>query len=86
MTVEQSDFINAVCELVDAVFVEHCLPVDADGHLNEEFTVESALRVLKEIRAAPEFASRHRWADRILANSDLPSIKWLDVPGGGSAW
>ena len=48
------DLVNAVCKLVDAVFIEHCLPVGTEGHLNEEHTVESALALLREIRAAPE--------------------------------
>jgi hypothetical protein len=80
------DFINAVCELVAAVLVEHCLPVGTEGHLNEEHTVECALIVLRKIRAAPELSSLHSWADRLLANPDLPSIKWSDVPGHGGPW
>ena len=48
MTMEP-DFADAVCKLVEAVFVEHCLPVGSEGHLNEEFTVECAFAVLREI-------------------------------------
>jgi len=77
------DFVDGVCKLVEAVLVEHCLPVGTEGHLNEEFTVECALAVLREIRAAPELSSRHGWVDRLLANPDLPTVKWSDVPGGG---
>jgi hypothetical protein len=80
------DLVIAVCELVDAVFIEHCLPVGTEGHLNEEHAVESALVLLREIRAAPEFAPRHNWTDRLLTNPNLPKLTWLDVPGGGGLW
>jgi hypothetical protein len=76
------DFVDAVCKLVEAVLIEHCLPVGGEGHLNEEFTIECARAVLEDLRTAPEFSSRHGWADRLLANSDWPEVKWLDVHGG----
>jgi hypothetical protein len=65
------EFVDAVCKLVDAVLVEHCLPVGAEGHLNEEFTINCALTVLREIRATQELSSLHKWADsRLLAHTD----------------
>ena len=81
---ENPKFVDAVCRLVDAVFIEHCLPVGSEGHLNEEFTVECALAVLRKVRAAPEFSSLHGWANRLLANPDIPEPDaWSRVPGGG---
>jgi hypothetical protein len=79
------DLVDAVCKLVEAVLVEHCLPVGGEGHLNEEFTVECALGVLEMFRTAPEFSSRRGWVDRLLAHSDLPETKWSDA-GGGNPW
>jgi hypothetical protein len=67
MTKEEinQDLVDAVCKLVEAVLVEHCLPVGGEGHLNEEFTVECALAVLEVFRTAPEFSSLHGWVDLI---------------------
>jgi hypothetical protein len=67
-----SEFVDAVCMLVDAVLIEHCLPVGGDeAILNEVATVNCTLAVLREIRAAPEFSSLHQWADkRLLAHAD----------------
>ena len=56
------EFVDAVRKLVDAVLIEHCLPVGTEGQLNEEHTVNCALNVLREIRAAQELSSLHRWA------------------------
>jgi hypothetical protein len=53
---------SAVCKLVDAVLIEHCIAVDQ--HLwHEEHTVDCVLAVLREIRAAEELTSLHNWAD-----------------------
>jgi hypothetical protein len=64
--------IDAVRMLVEAVLVEHCLPVGGDeGVWNEEHTVDCALAVLREIRAAQELSSLHSWADkRLSAHAD----------------
>jgi hypothetical protein len=73
------EFVDAVCKLVDAVLVEHCLPVGTEGHLNEEFTVNCALTVLREIRAAEELSSLHNWADNRLlahANDGDETLEW----------
>jgi hypothetical protein len=80
------DFINAVCELVAAVFVEHCLPVGTEGHLNEEWTLEAARIVMEKIREAPEFSVRHAWAERLLADNPEPTGKWADLPCGEEEW
>jgi hypothetical protein len=61
---------SAVCKLVDAVLIEHCIAVDQ--HLwHEEHTVDCVLAVLREIRAAEELTSLHNWADtRLSAHGD----------------
>jgi hypothetical protein len=64
--------VGAVRELVDAVLVEHCLPVAGnEGLWNEAHTVDCVLAVLREIRAAQELSSLHSWADdRLSAHTD----------------
>jgi len=64
--------VGAVRELVEAVLVEHCLPVAGDeGLWNEAHTVDCVLAVLREIRAAQELSSLHSWADdRLSAHVD----------------
>ena len=64
--------VDAVRQLVEAVLVEHCLPVAGDeGLWNEEHTIDCALAVLTEIRAAEELSSLHNWADvRLSAHAD----------------
>ena len=47
--------VDAVRQLVEAVLVEHCLPVAGDeGLWNEEHTIDCALAVFA-IRAAEDF-------------------------------
>jgi hypothetical protein len=74
------DLVKAIQQLVDSVFIEHCLPVDGDeAPMNEQQTVECAHAVLRKIRAAPELASLHKWADRLLLNPCPPEItEYLD--------
>jgi hypothetical protein len=66
------EFVAAVCELIDAVLIEHCLPIEGDeGIINEQTTIGCALTLLRKLRAAPEFSSRHQWANkRLLAHAD----------------
>jgi hypothetical protein len=66
-------FVDAVCALVDAVLVEHCLPTGpgGEGLCNEAHTIDCVLAVLREIRAAQELSSLHGWADvRLSAHAD----------------
>jgi hypothetical protein len=58
--------VNALCALVDAVLIEHCLPCKTEGIYNEGYTISCALDALRKIRAAPEFSSLHSWADKRL--------------------
>ena len=60
------DFVDATRELVEAVIIAQCLPNNGDC-IEEMRTVHCAIAVLKIIRASPELASLHKWADRILA-------------------
>jgi len=57
------EFVDAVCELVDAVLAEHCTPVCTEGRLDEQLTVSCVLDVLREIRTAEELSSLHGWAN-----------------------
>jgi hypothetical protein len=60
--------VDAVHALVEAVLVEHCHDVDVDTAVwNEARTVDCALAVLKEVRAAQGLSSLHGWADTQLA-------------------
>jgi hypothetical protein len=65
-------FVDAVCDLIDCVLIEHCcIPMGDEAILNETATVNSTLAVLKEIQATPELSSRHQWADkRLRAHAD----------------
>jgi hypothetical protein len=74
-----SGFLDAVRELVEAVLVEHCLPVCGDeACVNEEHTLDCALAVLKEIRMAPELSSLHSWTERRLSEHGGDRYKWSD--------
>ena len=65
------EFVDAVCKLVDAVIFEHCTIAGSEAYDSVEITVDCALAVLKEIRAAKEFSSLHGWADRqLLVHAD----------------
>ena len=68
------DFVAAVCALIDAVLIEHCIPPDGnDAPYNEAVTVDAAIALVKVIRATPEFSALHAWADkRLLADHTDP--------------
>jgi hypothetical protein len=79
-------FVDAVCKLVDAVLVEHCFPIVGDEAIwNEEHTVDCVLAVLREIRAAQELSSLHKWADSRLRKheNDTYKLDGSEFFGGG---
>ena len=74
-----SGFLDAIRKLVEAVLVEHCIPVTRDeGCVNEEHTLDCALAVLEEIGATPELSSLHGWTERRLSEHGGDRYKWSD--------
>jgi hypothetical protein len=81
------EFIDAVCELIKATIAAQCEEPDLvnDDALDREMhTVVCAFAVLREIRAAQEFSSLHRWADRQLsvhADALRSATEWVELRG-----
>jgi len=71
-------FIAAVRGLVDAVLTEHCTEADAlEAEFNMEHSINSALTMLREIRAVPELSALHGWADKRLAAHACSEDLWI---------
>lgn len=66
MTKKNRKLVEAIRVLVDATLVAQCMPVIAEGRLNEEHCVICALDLLRKIRAGPELSPLHGWAERRL--------------------
>jgi hypothetical protein len=63
MSTANRELVDAVRKLVDAVIYAECTIAGSDDGNAVIVTVDAAIAVLREIRAAEELSWLHKWAD-----------------------
>jgi hypothetical protein len=76
-----SELLDAVCKLVDAVLTEHCIASDGNGLEREVHTVDCAVAVLEKIRAGTR-NPLEGWANRRLVAHENGYLEALETGGG----
>jgi hypothetical protein len=71
MSTTNQELVDAVRKLVDAVIYAECTIAGSEDGDAVTVTVDAAIAVLRQIRAAEELSWLHKWADsRLLAHAD----------------